>query len=82
MPKRRAWQIHLPRPRRSTMLGGEDRLTFVPERRIVRMCAYVARVRACVSHASIHVGNRLRLSVPSHIAHLDESVERDHCAQR
>ena len=54
MPKRRAWQIHLPRPRRSTMLGGEDRLAFVPERRIVRMCAHVARVRACVRASPTH----------------------------
>ena len=54
LPKRRAWQIHLPRPRRSTMLGGEDRLAFVPERSIVPMCAHVARVRACVRASPTH----------------------------
>jgi hypothetical protein len=67
MPKRRARQIHLPRPRRSTMLGGEDRLTFVPERRIVRMCAYVVRVRAASpTHPSmlgIAYGSRCRVTL-------------------
>ena len=67
MPKRRARQIHLPRPRRSTMLGGEDRLTFVPERRIARMCAYVARVRAASpTHPSmlgIAYGSRCRVTL-------------------